>query len=141
MKLTIVSPERRVLDQAPATEVTLTTTEGQVQILPGHAPMMGGVETGRVSYRLSGASNDAVEEAVVTYGFFEVKPTDSAGDEEVVLVAETFEFRREIDRERAKRAQAKAEAALRDSSLEGKDFLKHQLKLQRALIRQQTATE
>ena len=126
LKLSIVSPERKVVENFDATEVTLTGSEGQIQVLPGHAAILGTLETGFLAYR--GASGQ--EEGIVSSGFFEVE------NDVVTVMAETFEFRREIDLERAKRAQQKAEKALLDASLAPKDFEKYQLKVQRAVIRQ-----
>ena len=56
-------------------------------------------------------------------------------------MAETIELRKEIDVERAKRAQKIAEDILRDAELDEHRFRKYQLKLQRSLIRQQVAAK
>lgn len=135
MRLTIVSSVRRILEDIEAQEVTFTSSEGQIQILPGHAPMMGCIQTGAVQYKLS---NGQGESGVITYGFFDVTPTETEG-ERVKLVAETFEFSHEIDAERSKRAQQTAENALKEAALEEEHFKKYQLKLERSLIRQQIA--
>lgn len=128
LKLTILSPERRLLENAPVTEVLLNTSEGQVQILPGHAAMMGTLETGVFSFR---NVDGHVSTGIITTGFFEVH------NDRVKVMAETLELQGEIDVERAKRAQKKAEDILRESDLDEHRFRKYELKLQRALIRQQ----
>jgi len=128
LKLTILSPERRLLEGASVQEVTLFGTEGQIQILEGHAPMIGTLETGPFFYR----TQDGVQHAgVISTGFFEVV------DDKVVVTAETLELQGEIDVERAKRAQKLAEDALKDANLDEHQFRKYQLKLQRSFIRQQ----
>lgn len=130
LKLNILSPERRLLNQQPVTEVILPTTEGEIQILPGHAAMIGGLTTGIFGYKsISGSSHYGV----VTTGFFEVV------NDEVTVMAETLELAGEIDVERAKRAQKAAEDALREAELDAHTFRKYELKLQRALIRQQVS--
>lgn len=130
LKLSILSPERRLLEGSSVEEVVLPTTEGQIQILPGHAPMLGKLETGVFSYR---EANGHQSLGIVTTGFFEVSR------EEVTVMAETLELQGEIDVERAKRAQKLAEDALRDADLDSHQFSKYQLKLQRSIIRQSLA--
>ena len=70
---------------------------------------------------------------VVSTGFFEVKKNS------VILMCETVEMKGDIDLERAKRAQAKAEQGLRAADLDEHQFKKYELKLMRSLIRQQLA--
>ncbi len=100
--------------------VLVTGSEGQVEILPGHAPMVGTLETGMFTYRVPGDPN--LHKGVISSGFFEVR------DDRVVVLAE-----------RARKAQGLAEQALTQAALEPDHFKKYQLKLQRALIRQQVA--
>ena len=128
LKLTILSPERRLVEGATVEAVTLFGSEGQIQILEGHAPMIGSLETGPFSYR---TQDHAEHTGVISSGFFEV-----VGDR-VVVTAETLELKGEIDLERAKRAQKLAEDALKEANLDPQQFKKYQLKLQRSLIRQQ----
>jgi len=128
LQLTLLSPERRLLEGVPVEQVTLTGSEGQVQILPGHVPFIGSIETGTFTY--VNTQGDEVTGFIST-GFFDVK------DDKVNILAEVLELKNEIDLDRAKLAQKKAEEALKDATLEDSDFKKQQLKLQRALIRQQ----
>ena len=128
MKLTILSPERRLLEGASVDEVTLPTSEGQIQILPGHAPMVGTLATGVFGYKNTAGSDSA---GVISSGFFEVK------DNVVSVMAETLELRGEINLERAKKAQSQAEDVLKAADLDEHRFKKYQLKLQRSLVRQQ----
>ncbi len=130
LKLTMLSPERKLLDKTPVEAVTLTGSEGQVQILPGHTAMIGTLETGVFSYQVPGKAEGV---GMISTGFFEVQ-----GDE-VTVMAETLELKGEIDPARAKEAQRKAEAALHEADLDEHKFKKYQLKLQRSLVRQQVA--
>lgn len=127
LQLTILSPERRLLNGVNVEQVTITGSEGQVQILPGHVAMVGSLETGSFSY-VSSQSQETL--GFISTGFFEV-----AGDK-VSILAEVLELKGEIDMDRARQAQKKAENALKDASLEEHQFKKYQLKLERALIRQ-----
>lgn len=130
LKLTVLSPERRLLDSVAVSEVTLVGHEGQIQVLPGHAPMLGTLETGGFKYL--NAAGEAGQ-GIISSGFFEVH------DDAVVILAETLELMGEIDVDRAKRAQQTAERVLKESELDEHRFKKYQLKLQRSLIRQQLA--
>jgi len=131
MNLSIFSPERRLLDGASVESVLITGSEGQIEILPGHAPMVGTLETGVFTYKAPGDAR--VHRGAISNGFFEVH------DDKVVVLAETLELEGEIDVERAKKAQSLAEQTLSDATLAGEKFRKYQLKLQRSLVRQQLA--
>ncbi len=127
LKLNILSPERRLVEGLDVIEVTLTGSEGQIQILPGHAPMVGTLETGVFEYKVSGGAS--IRGAIST-GFFEVK------NDCVNVMAETLELRDEIDLSRAKKAQQTAEETLKAADLDEASFKKYQLKLQRSIVRQ-----
>lgn len=127
LKLTILAPERRLVENEIVTEVTLPTAEGQIQILPGHVPLIGVLETGRFQYKTAAGS---VTQGVISSGFFQV-----VGDR-VSVMSETLELEGEIDVQRAKKAQAQAEEMLKSADLDSHAYRKYELKLQRALIRQ-----
>lgn len=130
MKLSVYSPERKVFVSADCAEATLPTSEGEVQVLPGHAAFVGTLETGRFLFRMQDGS---LVSGVVSSGFYEIS------GEKLTVIAETLEFPNEIDMARAKKAQIEAEKQLSGAMLEPHQFNKYQLKLQRALIRQQMA--
>ena len=130
LRLSILSPERRLVESLLVEEVTLTGSEGQIQVLPGHASMIATLKTGLFQYRSKGCEPVA---GVISTGFFRVS------EGEIHDLAETVEVRGEIDLDRAKKAQALAEETLKDAELDEHRFRKYQLKLQRALIRQQIA--
>jgi F-type H+-transporting ATPase subunit epsilon len=130
LKLNVLSPERRLVESILVEEVTLPGSEGQIQILPGHAPMIGSLRTGVFNYKARGKSPVY---GVISSGFFEVR------DDEVYVMAETIELQNEIDIDRAKKAQELAEQTLQAADLDEHSFKKYQLKLQRALIRQNLA--
>ncbi|MBI3535584.1 MAG: ATP synthase F1 subunit epsilon [Deltaproteobacteria bacterium] len=132
LKLTILTPERRLLSNFDVDSVTVTGSEGQIQILPGHASMLGVLETGLFSYQ---QQRQEMVSGFISTGFFEVN------DNQVTLTCETLELQNEIDHNRARQAQLKAEKILQEASLESSQFKKYQLKLQRALIRQQLTTK
>lgn len=130
LKLTMLSPERKLLSDIPVQSVTVPGSEGQIEILDGHATFYGLLETGPFRYL---AEDGSEESGVISSGFCRVE------GENVTLLAETLEFSREIELGRARDAQKKAEEQLREASLDEKSFKKYERKLQRALVRQQMA--
>ena len=131
MQLSILSPEKRLVTAVDVSSVTLPGSEGQIQILPEHADMIGTLETGPFAYELTSGTS---AKGVITAGFFQVR------DGAITVAAETVELAGDIDLNRAKTAQKTAEGALNDPELDPKLFRKYELKLQRALIRQQVAS-
>ena len=126
-QLSILAPERRLIENESVTSVIVTTSEGEVQILPGHADMVAKLETGRFQYSLPSGKSVS---GVISSGFINVE------NGAVKVVAETVELPNEIDVNRAKEAQLTAEKMLSDASLDTQHFNKYQLKLQRAILRQ-----
>jgi len=116
------------MENASVEYVMVNGSEGMIQILPGHAAILGVLYTGLFAYKVPGSQETR---GVISTGFFEVK------DDTVMVIAQTLELRDEIDVPRAKKAQQLAEEALKDAALDEAKFKKYQLKLQRALIRQQ----
>jgi len=130
LRLSILSPERRLVESLSVDEVTLTGSEGQIQVLPGHASMIATLTTGLFRYRVKSGGTVV---GVISSGFCRVS------NSEVQILAETVELKSEIDIDRAKRAQRLAEETLQAANLDVHQFKKYQLKLQRSLIRQQIA--
>jgi F-type H+-transporting ATPase subunit epsilon len=116
--LSILAPERILLDDEAAESLTITTGEGD---------MISTLETGRFIYRDSKGQNVV---GVISSGFLNVE------NGTVKVIAETIELAGEIDKNRAKQAQMKAEKMLTEASLDEHSFKKYQLKLQRSIIRQ-----
>jgi F-type H+-transporting ATPase subunit epsilon len=129
--LSILAPERRLIEGERVVSAVLTTTEGEIEILPGHANMVAQLEPGRFTYTPRGGKPVT---GVISSGFVNVESGT------VKVVAETIELAAEIDVERAKRAHANAEKKLEGTGLDEAAFKKYQLKLQRATIRQSIGT-
>ena len=88
--LEIVTPERRVLER-DVDEVVLPGHEGSFGVLPGHAPLLVGLQPGVAHCR--GAGGD--ETMAISSGYAEVLP------DRVIVLAATCEKAEEIDVERA----------------------------------------
>jgi F-type H+-transporting ATPase subunit epsilon len=125
--LSIYSPERRLTQDEKVHSFILTTTKGEIEILPGHADMIAALDTGHFVYK---PTDKTPVRGVISSGFVNVE------NGTVKVIAETLELTHEIDISRAKAAQVKAEQMLTDASLDPAAFKKYQLKLQRAVIRQ-----
>jgi F-type H+-transporting ATPase subunit epsilon len=129
IQLIVVTPERQLLRES-VVEVTVPGLEGQLGILPGHAPLMTELGIGELSYRTSTSSHPIV--LAVISGFGEVLP------DRVTVLAETAERAEEIDLARAEEAKARAEKRLAagDTNI---DWDRANIALQRSIIRIQIA--
>lgn len=125
--LSILAPERKLLQDEPAESLIITTAEGEIEVLPGHADMISALETGRFVLK---KANGQKSVGVISSGFLNVEGGA------VKVIAETIELAGEINKDRARQAQANAEKRLQDAGLDPAAFRKYQLKLQRAIIRQ-----
>jgi len=101
IKLDIVTAERTVLSEE-VDIVVAPGTEGQLGILPGHAPLMTMLQPGELMVRKGGEESYFA----VTGGFLEVRP------DRVVILADAAERAEEIDVTRAEEARRRAQERL-----------------------------
>ncbi|MGE4133230.1 MAG: ATP synthase F1 subunit epsilon [Bdellovibrionales bacterium] len=125
--LNLVTPEKRLVTDSEVEEVIVPGYRGQLDILPGHAPLMTTLSTGSLQYRLKGT--DKFQTVVVSWGYCEVNPNG------VTVLAETAESTAEIDKQRAEEALKKAQARLMEPILEPDQIEVLQRKLARAQAR------
>jgi F-type H+-transporting ATPase subunit epsilon len=125
--LNLVTPEKKLITDLEIDEVLVPAFKGQLDILPGHAPLMTTLSTGLLKYRPKGSST--LETVVVSWGYCEVHP------EGVVVLAEIAESLEEIDRERAQEQLKDAKKALLDPLLQADQIEMFQHKLERAQTR------
>ncbi len=125
LQLIVVTPERQLLSET-VVEVVIPGLEGQLGILPGHAPLITELGIGELTYRVSGGGTPAP--LAIISGFAEVLP------DRVTVLAETAERAEEIDIARAEAALARAQKRLasNDTNI---DWDRASIALQRALIR------
>lgn len=126
-KFTFVTPEKKLVTDLEVDEVIVPAERGELNILPGHAPIVTTLSIGVLKYRPK--NSNAFESAVVSWGYCEVDP------EGVNILAETAETLEELNRERAEVALRKAQERLVDPSLEPDQIKKFQRKLERARAR------
>jgi F-type H+-transporting ATPase subunit epsilon len=125
LQVEIVTAERLVFT-GEATEVVAPGSEGQLGILPMHAPLMTSLAPGELIVR-----NENQETVMaVSGGFLEVRP------DRVIILADQAERAEEIDIERAQAARKRAEERVGKEEF---DTARTEAALRRALIRLQVA--
>jgi F-type H+-transporting ATPase subunit epsilon len=124
LTLQIVTPERIVFEEDGVDSVTLPGSEGELTVLPEHAPLMTALQPGPLVFRKSGVETDVA----LSGGFMEIR------DDKVTILADTAERSDEIDQARAE--QARQTAAARLATREGDiDVAAAMAALQRAQAR------
>jgi F-type H+-transporting ATPase subunit epsilon len=98
LSLQIITPERVVFEESGVESVTLPGSEGELTVLPQHAPLMTELRPGALTFRKSGAEIDVA----LSGGFLEVR------DDKVIVLADTAERSDEIDIARAEEARRRA---------------------------------
>lgn len=126
-KLNLVTPEKRLVTDGEVDEVVVPGHFGQLDVLPGHAPLITTLSEGVLKYRLKGETN--FHNVVVSWGYCEIHPDG------VTILAETAEVTAEIDRKRAEEALRAAEAKLVEPLLGPDQIEVAQRKLRRAQAR------
>ena len=130
IELIVVTPERQVVREK-VVEVVVPGLDGELGILPGHAPLITELGIGELRYRTSASAN-LVPLAIIS-GFAEVLP------DRVTVLAETAERPEEIDLSRAEAALARAQKRVATVSDPNIDWDRASIALQRAVIRIQVA--
>lgn len=125
--LNLVTPERKLVTNEEIEEVIVPGAKGQMDILPGHAPLVGTLGIGVLKYRLKGSST--FNPVVVSWGYISIHP------EGVSILAETAESVEEIDRQRAEESLRKAQQQLVDPYIDVDQIEKFQRKIERAQAR------
>ncbi len=122
--LEIVTPERLAYS-GEVDSVQLPGSEGELGVLPHHAPLVSTLGVGELRIRKGGSE----ESFAIIGGFLQVRP------DKVVVMAETADLAAEIDIEKAQEARREAERALESGFEEGADLAMARAQLQQALLR------
>ncbi len=122
--LEIVTPERLAYSDT-VDAVVLPGSEGELGVLPHHAPLVSMLGVGELRIRKDGSE----ESFAIVGGFLQVRP------DKVVVMAETADMASEIDLEKAQEARREAERALESGYHEGADLAAARAALQQALLR------
>ena len=127
--LKIVSPDGEIFS-GEAKSIIVTTVNGELQVLAGHADLISPLATGRAKLTLT----DGTERSAAISGGFILVSRD-----ETKVVATTFEFADEIDINRANAAKQRAEEAIKTAK-ETQEIELAKAKLLRAISRINVAT-
>ena len=124
LRLEIVTPER-VAYEDDVDMVICPGSEGELGILPHHAPLLSTLGFGELKIRKGGQE----EYFAIAGGFVQVRP------DKVVVMAETADLASEIDLEAAETARREAERALEQGFTEPADLARARAAMERALLR------
>lgn len=122
-KLTIVTPDREFFSE-DVDMVEFNTTEGEIGVYAGHAPLTVIVNPGILTI----TQGETLKNAALHAGFVQILP------QEVTILAEIVEWPGEIDEERANAARQRAENRLSEHS-SGLDMDRAQAALMRSIAR------
>ena len=123
--LEIVTPERLAYSDT-VDAVNLPGIEGELGVLPHHAPLVSMLGVGELRIRKGGAE----ESFAIVGGFLQVRP------DRVVVMAETADLASDIDLEKAQEARREAERALETAApTDAVDLAAARAQLQQALLR------
>jgi len=123
LKLDIVTAERTVYSEDVDT-IIAPGMEGQLGILPHHAPLMTILQAGELIVRRGGEEDTLA----ISGGFLEVRP------DRVIILADQAERAEEIDVDRAEAAKKRAEQRLSEKVTE-MDVARVEASLRRAMAR------
>ncbi len=128
IKLEVVTPERLLVSEE-VDEIIAPGYLGEFGVLPEHTQFLAILQIGILRYR----KGSDVRKMAVGGGFAEVLP------DRVVVMADVAEKAEEIDVDRARRAHARAEEALKSLSMDDATYEKAHAALQRAIVRMAAA--
>ena len=125
----VVTAERTVF-QDDVDMVVAPGIEGQLGILPHHAPLVTSLTYGELIIHREGQDDDFI---AIGGGFLEVGP------EHVTILADSAERAGEIDEARAEEARRRAEELMGQKRREDVDFIRAEAALRRSLLRLKVA--
>jgi F-type H+-transporting ATPase subunit epsilon len=109
LSVEVVTAERRVLEESEVDMVLAPASEGEIGILPRHAPLLTTLRPGSLRIKKDGVETDLA----VSGGFLQVN------QDRILILADTAERAEEIDAERAEAARRQAEQALVEAQRSG----------------------
>ena len=124
LRLDIVTVERLVYSEE-VDMVIAPGIEGELGILPRHAPLLTALTYGELRVKRGGEEDSFA----IGGGFLEVQP------DQVTVLADAAERAEEIDLERAEAARRRAEEQIEDAARTDVDFARADAALRRSLVR------
>jgi len=125
----VVTAERKVFED-DVTMLVAPGVEGQLGILPQHAPLMTALSYGELQIKREGQEDIFI---AIGRGFMEVGPYH------VIVLADSAERADEIDIARAEEARQRAEKTMARIQREDVDYAEAEAALRRSIIRMKVA--
>jgi len=129
LKLKIVTPEKILFDNK-VLQVSISTTMGEITILPNHIPLVSQLAPGEVIVKTDKGEEDLM---AISGGFVEILP------EQIVILADTAERAEDIDEERAEEARKKAEEILKTKVADTESFAMFSAQIEKEMARLKVA--
>lgn len=126
LKLEIVTQERRVYVADDVEMVIAPGVEGEMGILPHHAPLITALQEGVMRVKHAGGQEQAL---AIHGGFMEVLP------DHVTVLADAAERAEEIDMARAEEARRRAEELMKQHPESKVDYARAEAAMHRSLVR------
>lgn len=126
--LEIVTPDGLIVS-SKVEEVYLPGSQGDMDILPGHAPLITSLKIGELHYK----RDKQVHYLAVNRGFAEITPSRAT------VLVDTAEPAVDIDADRARAAKARAEEKLKNLTSRDMEYPQQMEALERARVRLRVA--
>ena len=126
LKLEIVTQERRVYSADDVEMVVAPGSEGEMGILPRHAPLITSLQEGVMRVKRAAGREEVL---AIHGGFMEVLP------DQVTVLADAAERAEEIDLARAAEARQRAEELMKQRREDKVDYVRAETALRRSLVR------
>jgi F-type H+-transporting ATPase subunit epsilon len=122
LKLSLVTPNKKILTDAEVEEVFVPAFRGEINILPAHAALVTSLNSGLLKWRLKGSNE--LQAAAISWGYCEVF------NDSVSVLADVAELPEEVNADQAKESIREIEKALGESDFgpEELDILNRRLK-------------
>ena len=130
LKLEIVTQERRVYSADDVEMVIAPGSEGEMGILPRHAPLITSLQEGVMRVKRAAGAEEVL---AIHGGFMEVLP------DHVTVLADAAERAEEIDLARAEEARQRAEELMKQRRDDKVDYARAEAALRRSLVRLKVA--
>lgn len=125
LSVEIITGERVVYEETDVDSVVAPGAEGQLGILPSHAPLFTLLSLGEMRVVKGG-----VEQSLAVFGgFLEVS------NDHVRILADAAERAEEIDLDRAEQARARAESRRSDRQAAAEDMIRAEAAMRRSMVR------
>ena len=126
LRLEIVTQERPVYSADDVEMVIAPGSEGEMGILPRHAPLITSLQEGVMRVKRAAGREEVL---AIHGGFMEVLP------DQVTVLADAAERAEEIDLARAEEARQRAEELMKQRREDKVDYVRAETALRRSLVR------